>query len=688
MKQLLKRIKQISMLLLVISLIGCENEDTILPEVISSFTHTINADTGTVTFINTSVNSKNYFWNFEDKNGNITSSTEIDPVKTFTTGEYKVTLKATNVAGASDTSEDIIVISDAGAPVITLLGETTINMTVGDDPFTDPGATAEDDVDGDLTANIVVGGDTVDESTAGTYVITYNVSDAADNAATERTRTVIVAEVVLTCPETLLALPIDFDCDGTDYESKDTGDVAFEVIDNPELSGINATPSKVAKLVFDANQPWENMNLNLDTPISFATDKSVKLKLFSSTARAVKLKFETGGVAVENDQNHTGSGWEELTFTLASAESYSNLILFVDGGSDTTGTFYVDDIEQVAAVPGPSPSNLILDFENNLSGIGVDAFESAGELLANPVSGGINTSPNVYAISYGVGNQWWGGVGFVVGAAALSDADAEYKVKLYSTVAPINVLFEVEQNGVGGTVGNTQEITTANEWVEVTFTLQGGAGIDRVLVRPAVGDKSGTKTHDGILYVDDIVSIEGEGTPPDACPAPPAGELLPNGDFEAIGDCWELIQNGGTVTVSSTISNGGTKSGEISTAPLQNPALKQTRFAVGLIQPNTSYTVSFDIKASIALVDGAVLKAFAFSEGADGGGVGATQHILEGGLGSVSASWETKTYTFTTPAGADQVAGGLSFLVEVVCGGANTCAGTVNVDNVVVKVTP
>ena len=34
-------------------------------------------------------------------------------------------------------------------PVISLLGSSTINLTVGD-TFTDPGATATDDVDGDI----------------------------------------------------------------------------------------------------------------------------------------------------------------------------------------------------------------------------------------------------------------------------------------------------------------------------------------------------------------------------------------------------------------------------------------------------------------------------------------------------------------------------------------------------------
>ena len=188
MKQLFKRIKQISILLLAISFIGCEKEDAELPEVVAGFTYKINLETGTVTFINTSINSRNYFWTFGDE----TSSTEINPIKTYPAGEYKVTLKAINVAGDFDIYEDIIVISDIGAPIITLLGETSINVKVGG-TFTDPGATATDDVDGDLTASIVVAGDVVDVNTAGTYVITYNVSDAGGNAATERTRTVIVA---------------------------------------------------------------------------------------------------------------------------------------------------------------------------------------------------------------------------------------------------------------------------------------------------------------------------------------------------------------------------------------------------------------------------------------------------------------------------------------------------------------
>ncbi|NIA14185.1 MAG: DUF5011 domain-containing protein [Nitrospiraceae bacterium] len=82
---------------------------------------------------------------------------------------------------------------DTTAPEITLLGDAVVAHPFGQ-PYVDAGATASDDVDGDITADIVVGGDAVDENTVGPYTITYNVSDAAGNPAPEVTRTVNVSE--------------------------------------------------------------------------------------------------------------------------------------------------------------------------------------------------------------------------------------------------------------------------------------------------------------------------------------------------------------------------------------------------------------------------------------------------------------------------------------------------------------
>ena len=59
------------------------------------------------------------------------------------------------------------------------------------DTFTDPGATASGDVDGDLTSSITSSG-TVDTATEGTYTIEYSVSDTAGNSVSI-TRTVVVS---------------------------------------------------------------------------------------------------------------------------------------------------------------------------------------------------------------------------------------------------------------------------------------------------------------------------------------------------------------------------------------------------------------------------------------------------------------------------------------------------------------
>lgn len=86
-----------------------------------------------------------------------------------------------------------IVISDTEKPIITRNGNAIINLLVGD-PYIDAGATAVDNIDGDITANIVVV-NPVTTALAGTYTITYAVSDAAGNVAEKISRTVNVNRI-------------------------------------------------------------------------------------------------------------------------------------------------------------------------------------------------------------------------------------------------------------------------------------------------------------------------------------------------------------------------------------------------------------------------------------------------------------------------------------------------------------
>ena len=82
---------------------------------------------------------------------------------------------------------------DATPPTITLSGAATINLQLGA-TFSDPGATATDDVEGDISTAIQSTGQ-VDTAVLGTYILTYTVSDTAGNSASV-TRTVHVNEAV------------------------------------------------------------------------------------------------------------------------------------------------------------------------------------------------------------------------------------------------------------------------------------------------------------------------------------------------------------------------------------------------------------------------------------------------------------------------------------------------------------
>jgi len=133
----------------------------------------------------------------DNVDGNLTDSIAVvNPVDTSAADTYIITYNVSDSSGnpAVEVTRTVNVSEapDIIAPEITLLGDNPVNLYVGD-PYADAGATALDDADGDITADIVVAGDTVDTATAGTYIITYNVSDSSGNPAVEVTRTVIVS---------------------------------------------------------------------------------------------------------------------------------------------------------------------------------------------------------------------------------------------------------------------------------------------------------------------------------------------------------------------------------------------------------------------------------------------------------------------------------------------------------------
>ncbi len=129
-------------------------------------------------------------------------ATEEATEETATEETEEVTIETTIEVVTKETATDItdteaILLPDATPPLITIIGGSPVMVEPGSE-YIDAGATAVDDVDGDLTGSIEVLS-TVDTAIPGSYEVTYNVSDAAGNAAAEVTRIVnVVGEPAVT----------------------------------------------------------------------------------------------------------------------------------------------------------------------------------------------------------------------------------------------------------------------------------------------------------------------------------------------------------------------------------------------------------------------------------------------------------------------------------------------------------
>ncbi|KAA1246128.1 DUF5011 domain-containing protein [Aquimarina sp. RZ0] len=131
----------------------------------------------------------------DNVNGDLTNDIQVSgTVDINTLGDYIITYAVTDASGNTASVTRTVIVQDTIAPIISLLGSSTITISIGE-TFTDPGATALDNVDGDLTNSIVFSG-SVNINVQGTYTVFYDVTDAAGNAAVQVSRTIFVVSSV------------------------------------------------------------------------------------------------------------------------------------------------------------------------------------------------------------------------------------------------------------------------------------------------------------------------------------------------------------------------------------------------------------------------------------------------------------------------------------------------------------
>jgi hypothetical protein len=123
-----------------------------------------------------------------------TSSALLSQTLQLPLDESMVTVTAEDAYSISTPCVVPVVVVDSAAPVITLLGETTVYLECGDS-YTDAGATAFDACEGVVTTSIFFSDLPIGPVSPGTYAITYRARDASGNTSMV-TRAVVVRDTL------------------------------------------------------------------------------------------------------------------------------------------------------------------------------------------------------------------------------------------------------------------------------------------------------------------------------------------------------------------------------------------------------------------------------------------------------------------------------------------------------------
>ena len=308
-------------------------------------------------------------------------------------------------------------------------------------------------------------------------------------------------------------------------------------------------------------------------------DKTITINVHSTVATSILAKAaggENAGADSAADANHTGSGWELLTFDFSSpkdntavgSDSYTSLVFFPAwnnlGGtcingcySGSTGdsspviTIYIDD------VTGLAPKEVLEDFEGTAPTLAnFDGFGSS-VVTANPT----NASEKSLELITSATAAGWQGSQFVFQGKTLdlSQADKTITINVHSTVAT-SILAKAAGGENAGADSAADANHTGSGWELLTFdfsspkdnTAVGSDSYTSLVFFPAWNNLGGTcingcysgSTGDSspviTIYIDDVTGfgvgasetcsdgimnqdetgIDCGGTC-DACPSPP-----------------------------------------------------------------------------------------------------------------------------------------------------------------------
>ena len=285
-----------------------------------------------------------------------------------------------SVSGADSVPASLAAVTvDTTAPVITLENDTVAGNTgVVGTAYTDPGATATDNVD--TSVDVVLGGDTLDSNTiAGTYLITYDATDAAGNGAVQVERTVTVVPVPLSMDADLSSLTISV---GT-LPTFNAATEAYAVGVGNDVTSVTLMPSTadaaasvtVAGTAVTSGATSGAITLDVGVnaiAIVVTAEDGTTMKTYTVTVtRAANTAPELSGNTSPSVAENTPITTAVATYTATDAES--NIVTLALGGTDVS-SFDLD------ATSGVLTFRALPDYETKSTyAVTVQATETDGD---------------------------------------------------------------------------------------------------------------------------------------------------------------------------------------------------------------------------------------------------------------------------------------------------------------------
>jgi hypothetical protein len=284
----------------------------------------------------------------DNRDGNISNAiAKTGSVNTAKVGSYTLSYNVSDAAGNKATTltriVNVILGSDNTAPVITLLGNKTVNIEQGIS-FNDPGATASDNRDGNIT-NLISKSGSVNINLVGVYTLSYNVRDAAGNNALTVQRTVNVTSASNNSPSITL--------NKSDYQQGESIQISYQnSTDDTDWVGIYKAGT--------IESSCSNSGAYLTWQYAKGASGSLQFNNFEAGDYDVQLFSENGYC-------HLG---DMLSFNMATDNN--------GGGTVQTGTFEkrisssLDDVEeQSGGRVNATSSDLELMFDSSNQTVGM-----------------------------------------------------------------------------------------------------------------------------------------------------------------------------------------------------------------------------------------------------------------------------------------------------------------------------